>query len=600
MHRQVVTGMDRKVRIRKTGCKKAVGWLFLGMGLVMLANSIRLCFCSDIWYDELFTVGMAEHSYGELISFTAKDVHPPLYYCIVKLVLDLCKLINPLSDSVIVIKCVSVLPYFFLLAYGLVFLRKRFGMFVAGLFFFCVLSMPQLSAYTVEMRMYGWALFFVTAAFFHAYEIVYQNGKGRYVVKRFRVRKTEHYFIFYRNGHFAALALYGLAAAYTQYFACAAVIMVYGYLLLWFLIRYKRSGKRDKDAARALKLWFVSVVFSVMVYLPWLFVLIGQITAVRANYWILPLTWRSIGGCVKFLMKPAFSKEWLNVLLAVLLFCIYTGLMIGYGIRVRKGAGTKGENGTVVFSDGPENDTEGCGERPEVRFFYALAGCMVLCGLTGFGFLASILIRPVFVYRYMLPAMGCFWLCPVLCLDGLFGESAKERQRGGVASGPGNADRRGHKTWRMAGIGLLCACTVLLAAAGIRNYRAFLGEEEYKAVLMKETELAISDIAPGDIILYNFDQLQAVMGYYLEQENYLWNAEPEPLIVEIFGNKGSVWDTEQIREFLKEGRTVWFLGSFNSREDIRAEWERDGILTEERGSYMLERYWFNLYSVFTE
>ena len=58
---------------------------------MMLLKSLTLCFSSDIWYDELFTVGMIEHSYGDLIGFTARDVHPPLYYCIVKLFVDLCK-----------------------------------------------------------------------------------------------------------------------------------------------------------------------------------------------------------------------------------------------------------------------------------------------------------------------------------------------------------------------------------------------------------------------------------------------------------------------------------------------------------------------------
>ncbi|MDE5932908.1 MAG: hypothetical protein K2H40_10575, partial [Lachnospiraceae bacterium] len=147
---------------------------------------------------------------------------------------------------------------------------------------------------------------------------------------------------------------------------------------------------------------------------------------------------------------------------------------------------------------------------------------------------------------------------------------------------------------------ILSLVMVVFAVVGIRDYRAFLGEEEYKAVLMKETRLAISDIAKEDIILYNFDQLQAVMGYYLEQENYLWNGMPEPLVIEIFGNKGSIEGTKQIQEWLDEGRNIWFFGSFNSREDIRTEWEKDGILTEETGSYMLERYWFNIYSVFRE
>lgn len=574
--------MKKNLQIRKISGKDAVGWLFFGIAFVMLINSIRLCFCGDIWYDELFTVGMAEHSYGELIHFTAKDVHPPLYYCIVKFILDLCKLIIPSADSVIVIKLVSVLPYFLLLAYGFFFLRKRFGTFVMGLFLFCVLSMPQMSAYTVEMRMYSLALFFVTAAFFHAYGIVCGDGRGRHVLWRCRVRKTEHFFTFRWNGHFAALTLYGLAAAYTQYFACVAVVMVYAYLFLWFLVRYKRSGGQDKDAGKALKKLVICVLLSVLAYLPWLFVLVSQVTAVRTNYWILPLTWRSLGGCVKFLTKPAFSHEWLNVLLAVVLFCIYVGLLAGYGFKLWKE------------------------KAKSARFFYALAGCMVLCGLTAFGFIASILVRPIFVYRYMLPAMGCFWLCPVLCLDGMLA-FAYEKEKQGKQKEPGQWTVRArraeqeekprrpfHLSW------LLYLAMVVFAAVGIRDYRAFLGEEEYKAVLMKETRLVISDIAKEDIILYNFDQLQAVMGYYLEQENYLWNGTPEPLIMEIFGNKGSVEDTEQIREWLDEGRTVWFFGSFNSREDIRTEWEKDGILTEETGSYMLERYWFNIYSVFRE
>lgn len=535
--------MKKNLQIRKISGNEAVGWLFFGIALMMLINSIRLCFCGDIWYDELFTVGMAEHSYGELIHFTAEDVHPPLYYCIVKFVLDLCKLIIPSADSVIVIKLVSVLPYFLLLAYGLFFLRKKFGTFVMGLFLFCVLSMPQMSAYTVEMRMYSLALFFVAAAFFHAYGIVCEDG------------------------HFAALTFYGLAAAYTQYFACVAVVMVYAYLFLWFLVRYKRSGRQDKEAGKALKKLVICVLISVLAYLPWLFVLVSQVTAVRTNYWILPLTWRSLGGCVKFLTKPAFSHEWLNVLLAVVLFFIYAGLLAGYGFKTWK---------------------EKAGS---VRFFYALAGCMVLCGLTAFGFIASILVRPIFVYRYMLPAMGCFWFCPVLCLDGLLFSEYEPEERGKQME----PERR-----PLCLVWLLYLVMVAFAAVGIRDYRAFLGEEEYKAVLMKETRLAISDIAKEDIILYNFDQLQAVMGYYLEQENYLWNGSPEPLIMEIFGNKGSVESAEQIREWLDEGRKVWFFGSFNSREDIRSEWEKDGILTEETGSYMLERYWFNIYSVFRE
>ena len=151
------------------------GFLLLGLSLIMLGKSVMLCFSNDIWYDELFTVGLAEHSYGELVRLTAADVHPPLYYCIVKLFADLCKLIAPGAGTIVLAKIVSVLPYFILLIYVAAFIRKRFGMFTGGLFLFCVTAMPQLSAYTVEMRMYGWALLFVTAAFLHGYALTFRS-----------------------------------------------------------------------------------------------------------------------------------------------------------------------------------------------------------------------------------------------------------------------------------------------------------------------------------------------------------------------------------------------------------------------------------------
>ncbi len=519
------------MKLKNISFKEALGWLFIAVSFVMLANSVRLCFSRDIWYDELFTIGMIEHSYGEFIHFTAQDVHPPLYYGITKGIVDLCKLIIPSTDTIIMAKIVSVMPYYLLLIYALVFLRRRFGTFTAGAFTFCTIAMPQMSAYTVEIRMYGWALFFVTAAFFHAYEMI-----------RDRSCPCRHY---------TALMLYGLAAAYTQYFACVAVIMIYVSLLVWFFIRYRLES-------RFIKKWAVCVAVSVIGYLPWLFVLLSQIRAVRENYWILPLTWRSIGGCVKFLMKPVFSTEQVNVALAVILFLLYLALLAERAYQTYQS--WKRDEDRVAKLE---------------NFYYAAAGCIVLCGLVAFGFLASIIIRPIFVYRYMIPAMGCFWFCFVLNLDEAFVFGAKERCKTAVST----------------------LAVLLVFIIGIRDYRAFMGEEEYKIVLMKECEQAVSGIAKEDIIVYNFNQLQAAAGYYLPQENYLWCGTPEELIQEIFGNKPVVEDTAQIKQWLDAGKKVWFFGSFNSREDIKAQWEADGLKVEETGSYMLERYWFNIYSV---
>ncbi len=561
------------------------GFLLLGLSLIMLGKSVMLCFSNDIWYDELFTVGLAEHSYGELVRLTAADVHPPLYYCIVKLFADLCKLIAPGAGTIVPAKIVSVLPYFILLIYVAAFIRKRFGMFTGGLFLFCVTAMPQLSAYTVEMRMYGWALLFVTAAFLHGYALTFE---GSYL-------------------HGAAFVLYGLAAAYIQYFACVAVVMVYLCLLLafWFLDR------------RRIREWLFYAAVSVIGYVPWLFALAGQLEAVSENYWILPLTWRSLGGCVKFLMKPAFADERVNTVLAVVLFVTYLGLWCRWVLKLfHKGR----ENDKICVNTIKRECRKNLVDEATVRFWLATAGVGVLAGLVAFGFAASLLIRPIFVYRYMIPAAGCFWLGFALCMNDALckpkaeqndfcggGDASKELCKLNsvqLAKKADNIGRHniGRNTFpRAAGIAL----TIFVVIVGLRDYRAFMGEEEYKIRLMTETEEALALIGPQDSVVYNFDQVQAVTGYYLPETTarFLWRVEGEKLIQEITSPCGTVEETEELREMLDtageedRGKNLWFIGSFNSREDIAAEWREDGFEVEEVGSFLLERYWFNLYKI---
>ena len=540
------------VQERKISGREIIGWLLICLSTGMLGRSILLFFSQDIWYDELFTVSMAEHSYGELIRFTAADVHPPLYYMIVKFFAELCKLIAPGAGTVIPAKLVSTLPEILLLIYSVTWIRKRWGIFTGGLFSFCVMAMPQLPAYTVEVRMYGWALFFVTAAFWHAQGCLTTEttAAGRDLAvgaESGRVTGRRRYL------HGAALVLYGLAAAYTQYFAAVAVGMVYLYLLVMFLCR-GRSRLRE---------WLCYAAISVACYVPWLFVLAGQISAVRESYWILPLTWRSLGGCVKFLMKPAFTNDVLNTVLAVVLFAAYVAV-VGYAVL------------STFVSENREKEKKLCHNRREMQenlTAYMVAGVGVLAGLVAFGFAASILIRPIFVYRYMIPALGCLWFSFALGVDMILCKLT-------------NA------------LGFLLIVFVIVV--GLRDYRAFCGEEEYKIVSMRETETAISLISPEDAVIYNFDQVQAVTAYYLPQSTarFLWCGSAESLIQEMIGPCGTLENVDEIRELLgTKDLNLWFIGSFNSRDDIVEEWREAGLSVEEMGSFLLERYWFNLYKI---
>lgn len=549
-----------------------LGYLLLGVSVVLLGRSLVLCFSNDIWYDELFTVGMIGHSYGELVGLTARDVHPPLYYMITKFFVDLCKLLLPGVRAVAAAKIVSVLPYFVLLLYSVTFIRKRFGIFTGGVFLFCVVAMPQLSGYTVEVRMYSWALLFVTAAFLHGYGAV-QGPEDKEDCHHGRPYAAAYGAADRPKGeeggdsgrtkgmrqklHGAAMACYALAAAYTQYFAAVAAAMVFLYVLLELL-------RRDR---RRIREWFLWVAAAAAGYTPWLVALYRQVTAVNANYWILPLSWRTFGGCVKFLMKPAFTNDTLNVVLAVVMTGIYAAVMIRQVYFLIKSCHNGRENGAASS-----------------RIVFMLAGPGVLAGVVLFGFAASMLLRPVFVYRYMIPAMGCFWLS--------FAVGLHEIWQAGIPE-DGTEGRSGF--FKM----LPAAALLFVVVVGLRDYRAFMGEEEYKIRLMKETETALSSIAPGDVVIYNFDQVQAVTAYYLPEEtdSYLWCGTPETLIQDIIRPFGTVEETDALRKWCEDGRTVWFFGSFNSRDDIVEEWAAKGLQVEETGSCLLERYWFNLYKI---
>lgn len=529
---------------QKLKWNEIIGILLMTVSMGMMAVSVFLSFSSDIWYDELFTMGLANQSFGELVSITARDVHPPLYYLIVKLFLIISGTAGgSITEQVAVAKLVSVLPFFLCSVYAAAKVRKYFGMLTAGLFNFLLLTMPQMADYTVEVRMYGYAVFFITAGMLHAYELA-----G--IEKRESAQEAESrpgtVFFKKRYINWILLTVYSLAACYTHYFACVAACMIYLYLLMVFLI--------NRRLKQEIKAYLVSGLCCAAAYLPWIVSAVTlQVGQVKNNYWIQPLSFRTLGGCIKFLFKPAFSNEKLNILAAVLLFLIYGMLVTGLLVKWIKGKNAdNGKNGFVI-------------------------SCIsVLAGVVMFGFTASFLIRPVFVYRYMLPAMGVFWLAFAILVSGI-------------------KDKRF----------LFLPVMLLLLVTGFRNYRAFYGEEMWKRVQMKEAEEALTQIKEGDIVVFNFDQTQAVVSYYLNNKTYLWYGKPEALIQEMYPQvhgllEGEFSDNAGIDKMLKllnQYKQLWFVGSGNARDEIIEKWSEAGMKAEETASVMVERYWFNLYRI---
>ncbi len=554
--------------------KKGCGILFLILGILSFLVCLFQAFGQDIWYDEVFSVNFIQHGYREIAVLTGKDVHPPLYYWYLKLFHDIGKVLVPAASSIVLCKLASMLPFVGIFVYTLTAIRKNFGLHVAGLFWFLVMTMPQISNYTVEIRMYSLALFFITAAFVHSCELVRAFPLREVtlgVVSASGSGNGENGFIKFRksNKHWLLFWVYGILTAYTQYYACVAVIACYIAILVFFVVMAHKSkaGKsvcdkaqvhhehsedrnaiqnkvtiqeQDRICARnGIRKSLLCAGLSVLSYLPWLPFFFSQVRTVSNSYWIQPLTWKSIFGCVKYVFLPVSYAVRKNYVLACVMILIF-GAAFLYSFLVKR-------------KDAKER-------------FFLLTGLWIAVFTTFVGFVCSILNRPIFVYRYLIPCLGAMWLVAAVVLwDSV------------------------EKNW-----GILLFVPFLLA--GHSNMQGFYGEENKKVVEMEATQKFLTDFPEDAVALCNFDHVQAVTACFLKDSNeiYLYGSNPEELIAELLPRCRGLEDTAELLQLVQE-KDVYFFGSFNSREDLLKEWETEGIAYTEEGTYLLERYYFNVY-----
>lgn len=72
-------------RLNRAVCFTAGALVFIALLSLLLR-----CFSPDIWLDEAYSLQFARYGWHDLLVITATDdIHPPLYYLIVKLFIDI-------------------------------------------------------------------------------------------------------------------------------------------------------------------------------------------------------------------------------------------------------------------------------------------------------------------------------------------------------------------------------------------------------------------------------------------------------------------------------------------------------------------------------
>jgi len=183
------------------------------------------------------------------------DVHPPLYYFIVKFFVFLGHFLHlPFSD-IYIAKISSATPILLLMIFSWKYLRRDIGELAAGLFSLSLIIMPQFIFYLNDIRMYSWGMLFVTLAYYMAYRISLDGSYKNYAL-----------FIF-----FTVLGIY------TQYYCAVALFGVY-FVLFTYLSLKNRVNKVKKLV--------ISGIISILSFMPWLSILLHQVNNVSSNYWI--------------------------------------------------------------------------------------------------------------------------------------------------------------------------------------------------------------------------------------------------------------------------------------------------------------------------
>ncbi|MGB9883604.1 MAG: hypothetical protein ACPLRN_03780 [Microgenomates group bacterium] len=157
-----------------------IDWLFTKTPLYFLTQSF--------WNDEAFSFLMAKKNIFEIISYSAKDYSPPLYYLILHFWIKI------FGSSEIALRLFSFIFFWGVVYLGFLFLNEIFKFSLKKSFFYTLLIVinPLLVYYAFEARSY--TLFaFLSGVSFYA---LLKNKKRLYLVSAILGLYTHYFMIF--------------------------------------------------------------------------------------------------------------------------------------------------------------------------------------------------------------------------------------------------------------------------------------------------------------------------------------------------------------------------------------------------------------------
>ncbi len=231
-------------------------WL-IAIGAVGLFFRIYNNTTVALWHDEAFSALLVrDYSWGEMMRRIGLDVHPPLYYWILRLWTYV------FGTGLTSLRGMSILFGTLTIFAGYLFVKKAFkNEKLALLSAFFIAINPFQAQYSLEARMYTLGTFLILISSY-------------YLLKALESQK------------FRDWTIYGILVAacfYTHYyliFSCAAQ----GLYVIYWLIRNKKYSFKLSDSQALRGAW--AYLLTLILFIPWLGTFLVQRARVDKQYWI--------------------------------------------------------------------------------------------------------------------------------------------------------------------------------------------------------------------------------------------------------------------------------------------------------------------------
>ena len=161
---------------RRNGSLTHKDWAILGIGLSLfgllsLGNMARW----SVWFDEAYGLYLIRFNFLEVAKYTSTDVHPPLYYWMLKIWQSW------FGNSEIALRSLSMVMIMAAIVFVYLLVRRAFGVRVGAWTVALLALSPMLVRYSEEARMYGVVIAIVAAATYILVDVTHKPTRWKWV-----------------------------------------------------------------------------------------------------------------------------------------------------------------------------------------------------------------------------------------------------------------------------------------------------------------------------------------------------------------------------------------------------------------------------------